>query len=169
MGDEQGQSIREMAEAESLGEGQEQLFEGAQFAGDELSLDDLIKQGKKRVVTVSFRSAEFDSPSDGGLLRPTKQGLALVTYQWEKPDLVPLWEEGKPRRDNPEIVGWKVRQVLTPIWVEKLDGEAGIIEANFAELLDADAGAAGALLASMTQRYRKAMGLAESEPVPANA
>lgn len=165
----EGQSIREMAEAESLGEGQEQLFEGAKFEGDDgLSLEGLVSRGSKREVTVSFRSAEFDCPKDSGLLSPTRQGLALVTYRWIKPDMVPLWEQGKPRDQNPELEGWKVRQILEPIWIEKLDGEADIIKANFVELLSADPEEAGRLLEQMTAAMRKAMGV-EAPEVPASA
>lgn len=126
---------------------QEELFqaEAPLFASEGLSLRDIIKAKHSVETTVSIRSAEF--PSDGGLLTPTRQGLALMTYQWEKPEPVPQWEAGKTRAESPDIVGWKVRQVLKPLALERLDGEADVILATVRQFMDAvPAEEAGALI-----------------------
>lgn len=137
-------SIREMAEREDE-EGQGELFPDGVFQGDELSLTALVKKGASKVsATVSMRSAEFPSPA-GGLLAPSRKGTAVVTYEYEKPELVPVWED-KPRDEDRDITGWKVRQIIRPIHIAKVSGEEDVIEANFALLMDGDPTRAAALL-----------------------
>jgi hypothetical protein len=50
--------------------------------------------------------------------------------------------------------------VLKPIYIEKIEGEEGLIEANFAELLAADPARAGALLERMQERARDVLAAA---------
>jgi hypothetical protein len=156
MAEGQTQSIREMAEGEADRQPtQEELFPGGVFAGDELSLRDLIKPHHEVTASVSFRSAEF--PLTGGLLDPERESMALVYFRWEKPDLVPQWKPGAKREETPPIVGWKVRQVLEPFHVERLRGEVDVIAANFEALLVADEAAAGNLLERLRDKFEKAV------------
>jgi hypothetical protein len=149
-----GQSIREMAEGEQPEP--EELFPAGVLEGDGLSLQSLFKKGQGNVkVTVSVLSREFPAPS-GGLLNPERQGLALLTYRWQKPEPIPQWGDAPPGEERP-IIGWKVRQVVEPIFIEKLTGEAGVIEANFVALLEADPVASGALLDRLKERVEKAV------------
>lgn len=145
MGD--GDSIREMAESETEAAEQADLFPRGQLAGDGLALRDFFPTNLRYELTASMRSAEV--PLSGGLLDPAKEGIAIVTYELERPEPVPIREGDRGAK---EIVGWKVRQVLRPVYVEPARGEAGVIEGNFAALLAADETAAGALLDRLKER-----------------
>jgi hypothetical protein len=155
---EGSQSIREMAEREGDdAEGAaEELFPNGVLDGDELDLKALIAKGGGKIqVTVSIRAKEFPAPR-GGLLDPERDHTVLLTTRWSKPDLVPDWENTQPGEPR-KMDGWKVRQVLEPIYVERIEGEEGIIEANFVEFLKADPARAGALLERLNGRAADAL------------
>lgn len=153
---EGGQSIREMADAEAQAGEQEEMFPLGTLEGDVPDLRSLIQPHHRVEVTVSMSSAEVPSPS-GGLIDPTKEGLALVTYELAKPELVPL-RAGE--RGNRTLEGWKVRQVVRPIYVEGVKGKAGVIQGEFEALLAAAPEEAGALLDVLTAKTSKALATA---------
>lgn len=156
MADEDGsKSIREMAEADAEAADAAELFPLGSLEGDETTLASLVQPGESNEVTVSMGTAEVPSPS-GGLLSPHKEHLLLVTCEHAGYTEVPK-REGD-RVNGKRVVGWKTRQTLRPIYVERVQGEAGAIEAAFADLLRADETAAAALLDRMRDRADKALG-----------
>ena len=158
MADEDGgQTIREMAEADAQQQDAAEMFPAGSLEGDETTLATLIKPGQPNEVTVSMGTAEVPSPR-GGLLNPDREHLLLVTTEHAGYTEVPK-REGD-RVTGKTVVGWKTRQNLRPIYVEQVKGEAGAIEAAFADLLMSDASAAGALLDRMQARAEKAMATA---------
>ena len=152
-------SENSIAQRAERGEGTEpeeeapELFPLGTLEGDSKSLKTLIKPGLPVKTTVSMRKAEV--PSSGGLLDPEREGMVLVTYALDGVQVVPT-REGET--GNRRIVGWKTRQVIRPIYVERVDGEAGTIEAAFAGLLKADPQSAGALLDRLRDRMSDHVG-----------
>lgn len=155
MSDEEPQSIREMAENDAQ-EGAGELFPIGSLEGDETSLATLVKPTHTHEVTVSMGTAEVPSPR-GGLLSPDSEHLLLVTCEHAGYTEVPK-REGD-RVSGKTVIGWKTRQTLRPIYVERVKGEAGAIEASFADLLKADETAAMALLDRMRARAEKSLGV----------
>jgi hypothetical protein len=100
-------------------------------------------------------TAEVPSPS-GGLLSANKEHLLLVTCEHAGYTEVPK-REGD-RVNGKVVVGWKTRQTLRPIYVERVNGKAGAIEAAFVDLLKADESGAAALLDRMTKRAEQTLG-----------
>jgi hypothetical protein len=133
-----------------------ELFPAGSLKGDGKSLKTLIKPGQAVKSTVSMMSAEVPI-SGGGLLDPDREGMVLVTYELAKLEPVP---EREGDRGDRKIVGWKVRQVVRPVYVEPVSGEAGTIEAAFAALVDASAKDAGALLDRLHARMSDALAAA---------
>lgn len=154
--DENPQSIREMAEAEAAKGEQAEMFPRGSIVGDSnLGPRDLFQPNHRIELTASLMSAEV--PMTGGLLSPTEEGLLLVTYELEKPIPVPIREGDRGAK---ELVGWKIRQQLRPVYVEGVKGEEGVILSKFAALLQADPDRAGALLDSLNNRAAKALATA---------
>lgn len=154
MADEGSQSIREMAEADSGAADAAELFPLGSLEGDETTLGGLVQPGQPVEVTVSMGTAEVPSPR-GGLLSPHKEHLLLVTCEHAGYTEVPK-REGD-RVNGKTVVGWKTRQSLRPIYVERVAGEAGTIEAAFVDLLKADEQQAAALLDRMRERADRAL------------
>lgn len=149
------QSIRDMAEKDAA-EAAEELFPLGSLEGDETSLATLVKPNHSHEVTVSMGTAEVPSPR-GGLLSPDKEHLLLVTCEHAGYTEVPK-REGD-RHTGKQLVGWKTRQTLRPIYVERVNGEGGAIEAAFADLLRADEAGAMQALDRMKSRAEKALGV----------
>lgn len=149
------QSIREMAEKDTA-EAETELFPIGSLEGDETSLATLVKPTHTHEVTVSMGTAEVPSPR-GGLLSPEREHLLLVTCEHAGYTEVPK-REGD-RVSGKTVIGWKTRQTLRPIYVERVNGEGGAIEAAFADLLRADEGAAMQALDRMKTRAEKALGV----------
>lgn len=150
---DEGQSIREMAQADQ--EAEPEMFPNGSLEGDNTTLGQLVKPGQANEVTVSMGTAEVPSPT-GGLLSPHKEHMLLVTCEHAGYTEVPK-REGD-RVSGKTVVGWKTRQTLRPIYVERVKGEAGAIEAAFTDLLKADEGKAAALLDRLTKRAEQALG-----------
>lgn len=120
-----------------------ELFPMGSVEGDAKTLKTLIRAGQSVKQTVSIGRAEV--PLTGtGLLDPDKEGMLLVSYEVAGYEPVP--EREGERHEGKRVVGWKLRTNLRAIHVERVNGEEGAIEANFAALLDADEERAGALL-----------------------
>jgi hypothetical protein len=147
------QSIREMAEQDTP---ESELFPLGSLEGDDTTLGQIIKPSHTVEITVSMGTAEVPSPS-GGLLNPNDEGLLLVTY--EHAGYTPVPVRKGDRVAGKEITGWKIRQNLRPIHVERVHGEAGAIEAAFVDLLRENDEAAGALLDRMKRRAEQALGV----------
>lgn len=148
------QSIREMADADA-NDPDEELFPLGSLEGDETTLKQLVKANHHQTVTVSMGSAEVPV-TGGGLLDVNAEHMLLVTVEPRKIEVVP--EREGDRVDGKTIVGYKLRQHLTPLHVERVRGEAGAIEAAFTDLLGADEGQAAALLDRMKARTDTALG-----------
>jgi hypothetical protein len=157
MTDEDGnQSIREMAEADGAAADATELFPMGSLDGDEGSLDTMIQPGESVQYTVSMNATSEVPAPRGGMLDIRKEHLLLVTCEVAHPIPVPV-REGD-RATGKTITGWKIRQQLRPIYVERVKGEAGAIEAAFADLLRADEDGAAALLDRMRARMESALG-----------
>lgn len=142
---------RTMAEMAAEDEdGQMEAFPLGAVDGDGVALKSLIKAGHSVSTTVSLMTAEVPAPK-GSLLNPDKEGMLLVTYEVAGYEPVPQ-REGD-RHSGKNIRGWKIRQKLRPIYVERVEGNGAEIQANFALLQDADETAAGALLDTLKEMY----------------
>lgn len=141
-------------EHEEGDEPQGEMFPLGSIEGDAKTLKTLVKPGQKTEQTVSLMSAEVPI-SGGGLLDPEREGMLLVTYEPAGYTEVPV-REGD-RASGKRVKGWKFRTQLRPIYVERVEGEAGVLEANFAALAEGDARAAGALLDRMRARLTDAL------------
>lgn len=94
---------------------EEELFPLGSIEGDpKTTLKNLIKSGKPIEYTVSMRSAEV--PLRGGLPDPDAFHRIFVNSVLEKVETVALREENK-------VVGWKVRAVLRPVFVQQEDAQ----------------------------------------------
>jgi len=147
-------SIREMADAEPA---ETELFPMGSLEGDEKTLGQLIRPNQSTEVTVAMTKGEVPSPT-GGLLDPNKTALVLVTCEVGQYAEIPI-REGTRADGDRKITGWKLRQQLTPIYVEKMAATGGVIEASFAALLQEDEPAAAALLDRMQARVEQALGV----------
>lgn len=101
-------------------------------------------------ITVAMTGGEVPIPKGSGLLDPAKEGMLLVTY--EVADAGRLIPQREGDRGEKTIVGYKARQTVRPIFIERVKGEEGVIEGHFAALLEADQGRAGALLDRLNAR-----------------
>jgi hypothetical protein len=149
------QSIREMAEAETQ-QAAGELFPLGSLEGDEATLGQLIQPNHETHVTVSMGTAEVPMPR-GGLLAPDKEHTLLVTC--EVSGFEPVPQRDGDRVQGKTIVGWKVREKLRVIYVERVKGEEGSIEAQFADLLRADEQRGAALLDRLKGRVEQALGV----------
>lgn len=150
--DEDGPERRTMADMAGDDGFTEELFPLGSIEGDSKTLKNLVKPGQKVEQTVSLMSAEVPI-SGGGLLDPEREGLLLVTYEAAGYTQVPV-REGD-RTVGKTVKSWKYRTQLRPIYVERVEGNAGDIEANFVLLSDADEAEAGALLDRLQARLRE--------------
>lgn len=140
--------------------GEPELFPMGSLEGDAKTLKSLIRSGQAVKSTVSMTGAEVPVRS-GGLLDPEKEGMLLVTFEVAHYTPVPV-REGD-RETGKRLTEWKIRQTVRPIHIERVDGEDGIIEANFAMLAEANPTAAGALLDRMRARLTDALNGATPE------
>lgn len=109
-----GRSVADRAE-DGDGEDQEEMFPLGSLEGDpKKTLKNLIRAGLPIEYTVSLRSAEV--PLRGGLPDPDAFHRLFVNSVVEKVETVALREENK-------IVGWKVRAILRPIFVQQEDAQ----------------------------------------------
>jgi hypothetical protein len=153
---DEAQGIRDMAESDAA-EAAEELFPTGSLDGDNVTLGQIIRPGEKVEVTVSMRSAQVPMPR-GGLLDPRKEHMLLVTTEVDH--MVPAPKRDGDRVTGKTVEGWGIRQVLRPIYLERVKGEEGAIEASFADLLKADASRAAALLDRLRTRTESALGAA---------
>lgn len=150
------QSIREMADADAEQQTEAEMFPIGSLEGDEAKLETMIRPGEPVKITVSMNGTPEVPMPRGGLLDVRKEHLLLVTCEVESP--IPVPEREGDRTTGKKIVGWKIRQKLRPIYVERVHGEAGAIESAFVDLLRGDEAAAAALLERMTRRTEQALG-----------
>ena len=143
--DDDPRSIEDRAEDEGA---PEELFPLGSLQGDELTPQKLIKRGLPVEVTVAMGTAEVPVQG-GGLLDPDRAGRVLVSYEFAKNVEVPQREDGR-------IVGWKVRQMLRPTYVQQAKDEGALIREEFAHLLALDQKAAGALLDDLGAAFARA-------------
>lgn len=155
MPDDEPQSIREMAENDAES-GAGELFPLGSLEGDDAKLETMIRPGEKVTHSVTMNGTS-KVPLTGGLLDIRKEHMLLVTCEVAHPIAVP--DREGDRVAGKTIVGWDIKQKLTPIYVERVKGEAGAIEAAFADLLKGDDRAAMALLDRMKVRAEQALGV----------
>lgn len=149
------QTIREMAEADAEQTEATELFRMGTLDGDGITLADLIKPGEPVRYTVSMNgTSEIEAPK-GGMLDMRKEHLLLVTCEVAHPTPVP--QRTGDRATGKTIESWKVRQKLTPVYVERVQGEEGAILAGFIDLLHGDAHRAAALFDQMKDRLQTAL------------
>jgi hypothetical protein len=158
MSDEEPKSIREMAEEGTEQAAVQEQFPMGRLDGDGVELATLIQPGHRVRVEVKMRATSKDIPMpNGGMLNPDKEHLILSTCEVEKIITVPA-REGD-RLTGKTIEGYALRQVLTPLYVERVQGEAGAIEASFVDLLKVKEHEALALLDRLKSRAEKALGV----------
>jgi hypothetical protein len=97
--------------------------------------------------------ASAEVPGSKGLFDPEKEGKLLVSFALGRVETVPLREEGK-------VKSWKVRQVVHPTFVQRVDADTDEVEARFELLLDGDPRAAGALLDKLKARAERVLATA---------
>jgi hypothetical protein len=156
MSDDEPQSIREMAEGEAAQQEAAELFPIGSLEGDEATLQAMIQAGDKVTYSVTMNGTS-KVPMSGGMLDIRKEHTLLVTCEVAFP--VPVPDREGDRMTGKRIVGWDVKQKLVPIYVERVKGEEGVIEAQFADLLRADEGRAAALLDRLKGRVESALGV----------
>jgi hypothetical protein len=130
----------EQDQAPEVGEQIEAFPLGAVDGDAKVSLKTLIKPGEPVTYTCSMRSAEV--PLRGGLVNPRTTGRLLMTYE--------AFDGGLPvpERDDDtrQVVGWKVRQQLRPVYVEPVEGDLPeMVEAWFDRVMEESAEVGGAL------------------------
>lgn len=107
-----GGSIAERG-ADGGGEPEEEMFPLGTLAGDpRATLRTLIRSGLPVETTASLMSAEV--PLRDGLLDPNEDGRVVVSFEAAKFEVV-------PKKKDDKIVGWKIRQVLRPTYVENAE------------------------------------------------
>lgn len=156
MPDDESQTLREMAEGESAAAEAVELFPLGSLEGDDAKLETMIRPGERVTHSVTMNGTS-KVPLTGGLLDIRKEHMLLVTCEVAHPIAVP--DREGDRLAGKRIVGWDIKQKLTPIYVERVKGEAGAIEASFAELLKADEQGAMAVLDRMRARAEQALGV----------
>lgn len=149
-----GSTLDERASNGEGTEAEEELFPLGSIDGDDKTLQTLFRKNLPTKVTTSIRAGEVGTPR-GGLLDPERAGMLLVSYEYDHPEIVPEYEGEAGSR---KVKALKIRQVVRPYFIEQVRaGEAGVIEAQFAELMKADVGAAGKLLDALNARAGKAL------------
>jgi hypothetical protein len=143
-----GESIADRAENGEGDGDDDELFPLGNVEGGPKTLKNLIRAGATVKSTISLASAEV--PAGEGIFDPEAEGRLLVTFALGKVEVVPLKAEGK-------VQSYKVRQTLTPVYVERVSADGGDIEASFEALLDGDPKAAGKLLDKLQSRATKAL------------
>lgn len=88
---------------------QEELFEHGSLDGDGIDLKSLIKPGLPVEYTKSLLKGEV--PGRKGLTNPNGERRAIVTHELAEVVVVIKREDG-------EIVGYKIREKLRPTFVE---------------------------------------------------
>lgn len=118
-----------------------ELFPMGSLSGDQTTAQSLVRRGSAVEVTASLRKAEV--PMVDGLLNPDKAGRVLVSFTPGPVHYVPQRDEGK-------VTGWKLRQELWPTFVQHANDEEAVIVAEFQNLLQLDAQAAGRLIDTLS-------------------
>jgi hypothetical protein len=154
--DEKPQSIREMAEGDTQQAAAAELFPMGTIEGDEATLQTMIQPGDKVTHSVSMNGTS-KVPMSGGMLDIRKEHTLLVTCEVAYP--IPVPDREGDRLTGKRITAWDVKQKLVPIYVERVKGEEGVIEAQFADLLRADENRAAALLDRLKGRVESALGV----------
>jgi len=110
----QRRTVAELRELERAGaraeEPAEELFPHGSLDGDGINLKDLIRPGKPVEYTKSLLKGEV--PGRRQLTNPEGERRALVTHQLAEVVIVIKREDG-------EIVGYKIREKLRPTYVEE--------------------------------------------------
>lgn len=156
MSDEEPKSIREMAEADTQEAAATQLFPLGSIEGDDGTLQSMIQPGEKVTHSVTMNGTSKVEMT-GGLLDIRKEHTLLVTCEVAYP--IPVPDREGDRLAGKRIVGWDIKQKLIPIYVERVKGEEGAIEASFADLLRADENRAAVLLDRLKARVENALGV----------
>jgi len=131
-----------------------ELFPMGTVAGDGLGLKHLIRPGADVSMTISLMSAEIPAPREGGLLKPEQEVYLLVAAEPQK--YIPVPEKEGDRGDR-KVTGWKIRQAVRPLHVQRVTGDAVMVQAAFRALVDTDQARAGQLLDSLNAAYREAL------------
>lgn len=131
-----------------------ELFPEGTVEGDGLSLKNLIKPGQDVTMTIALMSHEIDAPKDGGLIDPDRKVFLLVEGVVAKPIPVPQRDSDK---DALKVTGWKVRQQVRPVAINRVKGESVDLQAAFRAILEQDQAKAGALLDALNAAYREAL------------
>lgn len=150
-----GASIREMAEREATDAEQVEMFPMGTLEGDGVNHKNLMRANEPVEFTIAMTGGEVPS-SSGGMMDPRKESMLLVTVEPEDGGLPVPRREGD-RITGKTVKGWKVRQKVRPIFIERVEGQEGVIEANFQAFLEADAQRAAALLDRLAARTKKAL------------
>ena len=109
-------TVAELRELERTGAGggeddpAEELFPHGSLDGDGINLKDLIQPGKPVEYTKSLLKGEV--PGRRQLTNPAGQRRALVTHELAEVVIV-------IRREDNEIVGYKIREKLRPTYVQE--------------------------------------------------
>lgn len=130
-----------------------ELFPEGSLEGDNVTAQTYVRRGLPVEVTVALGTAEV--PTRAGLLDPNKAGRVLVSFVPGGKRDVPIREDGSK---TGKVVGWKLRQILTPTYVADASDEATVCRNAFAALLATDAPAAGALLAELRDMAETELG-----------
>lgn len=145
-------SIRDRAEAgeHTNGENDEQLFPLGQLEGDGISPSKFRKPGKDVKAQAKIKAIKV--PGGKGFADPERLRTLLVTVQPGKNEEVPHMRDGA-------VDYYDVVQHYVPTYVEGVErGDAGRVEAMFAELLKNDAKGAAKALDAMQQRATEVIG-----------
>lgn len=132
-----------------------ELFPVGSIEGDGFSHKTMVKAGMSTEITVAMTGGEVPIPNGTGLLDPAKEGMLLVTYEVADAGRAIPQREGE--RGDKRIVGYKFRQTVRPVYIERVKGEEGVIEGHFAALLEAEPSRAGALLDRLNARAGRSL------------
>ncbi len=143
-----------LADDQELGDGeQSELFPSGSLEGDGLTLKQLVKAGQAQQVTTRLDGTEVPTP-EGGLLHPEGLVKLLVTGEVKRYEPTPL----RTPDDEGKVRGWKIRQIVRPVYVERVDGDLTVaISQRFAELCETDVKTAGALLDRLGSQLAEAL------------
>lgn len=142
--------MKDRAEGGEHEEPDVELFPLGSVQGDGVSLGKFVKPGKDNTSKVKIKAVK--TAGGKGLADPDKLRTLLVSCQPGKVETVPHMEDGK-------VASYETVQHYTPTFVEGVQrGDAGRIEASFAELLRDDAKGAAKALDAMQQKATEVIG-----------
>jgi hypothetical protein len=134
----------------STEEGQEataELFEHGSLQGEGVTPQSRVPKGANPMLRAVMGQAEV--PLRDGLRNPNRIGRALVTFRVRGDKTVYLHDDSD---DPTKITGHKIVQQLDALYVDSADDSAALVRREFADLLGADASAAGDLLRELSQQ-----------------